>query len=146
LNIQEYIKSGIIESYILGLLEDEEAKELEGLLSTSPELQIAMQEFEQELEATLRQNEYHPPVKVWSAIQHRIQLESLFGNTGTATDSKKNDYIPIEAQFNSHIRVHKYWKHIFIVVFILSKVFLAFAIYYYIEYKNAIEAMQRLHK
>jgi hypothetical protein len=36
----------------------------------------------------------------------------------------------------THIRVRKYWRYIFILVFILSKVFLATSIYFYLEYKH----------
>lgn len=42
----------------------------------------------------------------------------------------------------SHIRVRKYWRYIFIVVFVLSKVFLATSIYFFLEYKHQQELKQ----
>ncbi|WP_144263970.1 hypothetical protein [Filimonas lacunae] len=44
------------------------------------------------------------------------------------------------------ILVHKYWKTIFIVVFVLSKVFLATSIYFFLEYKHAQEKLTEVRK
>jgi|GEM_PF-3370875 len=38
---------------------------------------------------------------------------------------------------SSHIRVHKSWRWVFIGLFILSKIFLFFAIYYFVMYRIA---------
>ncbi len=50
MNIKEYISSGIIEQYVLGLCSAEEAIELEQLRNTHPELKEAMLQYEIELE------------------------------------------------------------------------------------------------
>ena len=50
MNIQEYISSGIIEGYVLGLASEEERAEFESLSIKYPEVQIARRAFEQELE------------------------------------------------------------------------------------------------
>ncbi|GEM_PF-6345812 len=42
------------------------------------------------------------------------------------------------------ITVQKYWRLIFVLVFILSKVFLLLAIYFYIKYKDIEFENQRL--
>ncbi|MBS1563478.1 MAG: anti-sigma factor, partial [Bacteroidetes bacterium] len=50
MNIQEYISSGIIQAYVLGLATEEERREFEKLAAISPELQQAREAFELSLE------------------------------------------------------------------------------------------------
>jgi len=45
LNIQQYISSGIIEIYVMGLASAEEASQLERLLPFFPELRAALSDF-----------------------------------------------------------------------------------------------------
>jgi hypothetical protein len=49
-NIQEYISSGIIESYVLGLASDEERREFEQTCAQYPEVLAARIEFELAME------------------------------------------------------------------------------------------------
>ncbi|HEX5653022.1 MAG TPA: anti-sigma factor [Chitinophagaceae bacterium] len=53
MNIKEYISSGVIESYVLGLASDQERTEFEALCRQYPELVAARNEFELELEKQL---------------------------------------------------------------------------------------------
>lgn len=50
MNLQEYISSGIVESYVLGLASEEECRELERLSAEYPEILSIKRAFEQELE------------------------------------------------------------------------------------------------
>ena len=50
MNIQEYILSGIIESYVLGLASPEERSEFEAMCAAHPEIQKARNDFEESLE------------------------------------------------------------------------------------------------
>lgn len=50
MNIQEYILSGIIESYVLGLASQEERSEFEALCAAHPEIQKARNDFEESLQ------------------------------------------------------------------------------------------------
>ena len=45
---------------------------------------------------------------------------------------------------NSHIRVRKYWRYIFLAVVLLAKVFLALSIYYYVEYRHFKKQRQQI--
>ena len=73
MNIQEYISSGIIESYVLGLASPEERTEFEQLCSQYPELTEARNNFELALESHARQGKMTTPLgakeKTWAAIQ-----------------------------------------------------------------------------
>ena len=73
MNIQEYISSGIVESYVLGLASPEERIEFEEMCAQHPELVEARNNFELSLEEQARKNVVPPPMgakeKILSAIQ-----------------------------------------------------------------------------
>ena len=73
MNIQEYISSGIIESYVLGLASPEERAEFEQMCAQYPELVEARNNFELALEQHARTSTARPSQdvkdKIWSAIQ-----------------------------------------------------------------------------
>ncbi|HYM92945.1 MAG TPA: hypothetical protein VET23_02325, partial [Chitinophagaceae bacterium] len=61
MNVQEYISSGIIESYVLGLASAEERKEFEIMCEQHPEVLQARIAFEQSLEKQAMENAVDPP-------------------------------------------------------------------------------------
>jgi anti-sigma-K factor RskA len=71
-NVQEYIESGIIESYVMGLASEPERAEFERLSNLYPELVEARRRFEERLEGYASENAVPPPpevkVKVLEAI------------------------------------------------------------------------------
>jgi anti-sigma-K factor RskA len=71
-NIQEYISSGIVESYVLGLASDEERKEFEQLCKQYHELLTARTAFEMALEKQAMENAIAPPVDLKSKIFAQI--------------------------------------------------------------------------
>jgi anti-sigma-K factor RskA len=72
-NIKEYILSGIVESYVLGLASDQERIEFEQLWAKYPELVEARTNFELLLEKQAMEHAEAPPAdskeKIWSLIQ-----------------------------------------------------------------------------
>ncbi|MES1214518.1 MAG: anti-sigma factor [Bacteroidota bacterium] len=73
MNVQEYISSGIIESYVLGLASSEERKEFEMMCAQYPEVLQARIAFELALENEAMQNAIEPTAglkeKTWNQIQ-----------------------------------------------------------------------------
>jgi hypothetical protein len=55
-NVKEYILSGIVESYVLGLAPEVEQQEFEALCKQYPEIAKAKLEFELSLEVLLTKN------------------------------------------------------------------------------------------
>ncbi|HSU28208.1 MAG TPA: anti-sigma factor [Chitinophagaceae bacterium] len=80
MNIQEYISSGIIESYVLGLASPEERAEFENNCSQYPELITARIAFEETLENTAKKNAIAPPT---GTKEHIIQQLGITGKTIT---------------------------------------------------------------
>ncbi|MBN9380749.1 MAG: hypothetical protein J0H74_08295 [Chitinophagaceae bacterium] len=148
MKIQQYIASGIIESYVLGLASPEEASQLERLLPFYPELQAALSDFEFQLELFSIQHEEPPPPGLFQKIQDRVRdlpavKDQPSGHGERRGGRSDDDYIHVKEN-STHIRVHKYWRIAFIVIFILSKLLLAAFIYYFIQYRHSEREMQTL--
>ena len=73
MNLQEYIASGIIESYVLGFASATEKEEFERLLKKYPELMQAMERFEISLEKEALANAIDPPAHLKEQILSRIR-------------------------------------------------------------------------
>ena len=75
MNIQEYISSGVVESYVLGLLSAQERFEFEQFCETYPELKAARESFELAIEKQAMENALEAPAqvkeRVWAAIQQK---------------------------------------------------------------------------
>lgn len=73
MNIKEYISSGVVESYVLGLLTAQERFEFEQFCEVYSELRAARESFELALEKQAMDNAVIPPAdlkeKTWSSIQ-----------------------------------------------------------------------------
>jgi anti-sigma-K factor RskA len=78
-NVQEYISSGIIEKYVMGLATGPEKAEFEQLCGQYPELVAARSEFEKQLEGFAMENAVPPPagvkVRFLAAIGNHVDLE-----------------------------------------------------------------------
>jgi anti-sigma-K factor RskA len=71
-NIDQYISSGIVESYVLGLASAEERNEFEQLCLQYPELVAARDEFEKSLEKQAFQQAITPPQNLKERIFNKI--------------------------------------------------------------------------
>jgi len=72
-NIKEYIASGVVESYVLGLLSAQERFEFEQYCETYPELKAARNAFELAIEKQAMENAVTPPAGVKEKILLAIQ-------------------------------------------------------------------------
>jgi len=75
-NIKDYISSGIIESYVLGLATADDAAEFERMCAVHAEVRQAREEFEILLEKNGLQNSVSPPRNIRSKIFSELQIES----------------------------------------------------------------------
>ena len=73
MNIKEYISSGVVESYVLGLLSAQERFEFEKYCETYPELVEARNAFELAVEKQAMRNAVSPPTDVKGKIMSAIQ-------------------------------------------------------------------------
>lgn len=147
-NIELYIQSGIVESYALGLATPVERAEFEQLMPHYPELGLALAEFEYQLELFAIEHEVPPPAGTRERIEAKVRETAVVRRGGQGNDRRAGSgdsgpgYLQVEYS-SDHIRVHKAWKTLFIVVFVLSKLFLALAIIFFIEYRHARMDLRR---
>ncbi len=148
-NIELYIQSGIVESYVLGLATPMEREEFEELMPHYPELRVILSDFEYQLELFAIDNEEPPPPGLREKIEARLPETPAVrrGNGGKGHYQRQSgtSYLHVDASSN-HIRVHKIWKTLFIVVFILAKILLVTAIYYFLEYRHARGDIRQLQE
>jgi anti-sigma-K factor RskA len=71
-NVQDYILSGIVESYVLGLSSTEENAEFERMCISHPEVLAARNAFEIQLEEKLQERKMEPPREMKSRIFSEI--------------------------------------------------------------------------
>ena len=148
-NIELYIQSGIVESYVLGLASPAEVAEFEQLLPHFPQLKEAMSDFEYQLELFAIDHEIPPPPGIRERIEARLrEMPAVRRTIHEEKRYRRNvsgDYIRVEAS-SGLIKVHKYWRTAFIALFILSKILLALAIYYFVEYRHAQKQITQMEQ
>jgi anti-sigma-K factor RskA len=74
-NVQEYISSGIVESYVLGIASREDSAEFERMCAAHSEVRAARNAFELDLEETLLKQRLEPPRELKSRIFSKIGME-----------------------------------------------------------------------
>lgn len=80
MNLKEYIRSGVVESYVLGIATEAEQQEFEQMCAAYPEVAEARDQFERSLEAVLIEEAVQPPVYVKEKVFEAIAPSAT--NTG----------------------------------------------------------------
>jgi anti-sigma-K factor RskA len=94
-NIQEYISSGIVEAYVLGMADREERAEFERICAAHAEVRRARELFELSLEEQVLSNAVMPSKNVRSKIFAEIEIESE--KIGKASDHESGEEHGLEA-------------------------------------------------
>jgi len=150
--VKEYIESGILETYVMGAASEAEVKELLYLKSRYPEINLALKELEEDMERIAQNMAMIPPPAVWDRIDEEINdliiapdvaPEIFKKKTEPKTEKPGQQYIEVESE-STHMKIHKNWRWVFAAVFVLGKIFLGFAIYFYLENRQAQERIQEL--
>lgn len=92
MNIKNYIASGILENYVLGLIDDHERKEVEELAVEHPEIKAHLTGVEDALREYVQANAMPLPAGLKAAVMARIDAE-IAGTKTTpkATDTNKSN-------------------------------------------------------
>ena len=91
MNTQEYISSGIIESYVFGLASQEEQTEFERMAETHPEVKAAREAFEVLLEKQALSEAVQPPAFIKEKIFAAIVNESAQSLISTSTNTETQE-------------------------------------------------------
>ena len=135
MDIKEYIQSGIIEQYVLGLANPEEVAELQLLRNEYPELNEAIAGFEKIFEETVRASQVQPPSFVKAALE-----KQLFGDDHSGATVIENAFAPEQHRRSSPAL----WKYLAAACIILLVVSTALNFYFYSGYKKSQEQYEAL--
>ena len=126
MDIQVYIESGVIESYVLGLSDPEEILEVEQLREQHPEVQQAIDEFSIAIEEQAFKNAVEPPEEIKEQLLSSLQFhQSSKSNIDTPLVVAYNSSVDNETyntNSNSSITNFKYLAAASIILFIVSAI------------------------
>lgn len=145
MELNHYIQSGIIESYVLGIATSSEMEELQQMRRLYPSLNAEIIAVERRIERTALAEAVSPSPYLKQRIFQHINWREEISPPGN--DKSRYTFINIHSKDGQHITVHKWWRLFFIITFILSKICLFFAIYYFLKYQQSRERKveQRMH-
>lgn len=101
MNLKDYIESGIIESYVMGLASESERAEFEQLCTQHPELVAARRKFEEGLEQYASQQAVSPPPEV------KVKVLEAIGNISPRPETSFNPSSKIITMENSKSEVRR---------------------------------------
>jgi len=144
LDINAYIESGVIESYVLGLASAEEAAELEALAAQYAEIKSAVNEFEILIQKTITEEGIAPPVELKQQIMNALADEfeqpkviaMPAANTGKSNNEGQTKVVQITTPGA--------WRTIAVAASVLFVVSAGLNYYYYNNYKAATNSYEAL--
>ncbi|QXU40517.1 hypothetical protein [Pedobacter sp. D749] len=155
MEISKIIESGLMETYVMGIATEKEVQQVLSLKKEYPAFKKALELLEYDMELLAQSMGIEPPAGTLSKIEHEINeiqrrnqalqttFEPEYRHEKSNGESRQEKYIQVESESNQ-MRVNKAWKWVFIAVFVLGKVFLACAIYFYLEKRQAKEQIKEL--
>jgi anti-sigma-K factor RskA len=127
LNTKEYISSGIIESYILGLASPEEAGILECVMKNNAEVKAAFEEAQKTLEDFATAQAVTPPdnlrAKIWNKIQQEQNVEEPSPVIAAADIPAAKPQEEIRLQGNSNWKVFAVAASVLLLVSVAGNIF-----------------------
>lgn len=94
MNIQEYISSGILESYVLGIASEEEIHEVERLSAAHPEIRAEIAAIQEGLEKYAMQFQKTPPAGIKDKIFAAIEDDNQITSQSKATEARTVAFNP----------------------------------------------------
>lgn len=139
MNTREYIESGIIESYVLGMASPEEAAELESLCLQFPEIKAALTAFEETLEKNAMANAIPPPPSIKKALLK--ELESSFTKTSLPEELS---HVTLPTQPTPVVAMNNFSRYFAAAAIILLVVSGGLNIYFYSKFTQTTQQYQAL--
>ncbi|MCW3462257.1 hypothetical protein [Chitinophaga nivalis] len=126
MNIQEYIESGIIERYLLGLATPEQEAELHHLRRRFPLLETEIAAAEVRIEKQMLGEAVLPPIELKGLVFRHIREDNRYrendhrqGHNGNGHTRGGPTYINIQPGWNRNITVSIWWRCAFIALVVL---------------------------
>jgi anti-sigma-K factor RskA len=138
MDIKRYIKSGIIESYVLGLATAEESAEVKAMANKHNEVMQAILDFENLLQQELNENAIQPPAHIKSNLQKILFADASPAKEITLPGSERTTLTLVR-----NINASRYIAAAAIILLIIST---ALNFYFYSSFKNSKEKYNALER
>lgn len=145
MDLYEYIESGIIESYLLGLASPEEIAQLERMRLSFPELNVEIATMEYKLQKIMEEGGMTPPAQVWNHIAKRLTWEQSSSWQPPKQETGHKGFTYIIQPGNNTITINIWWRCAFVAVCVLLMALMASTIYFYQRYHEMENRLLRLY-
>ncbi|GAA3947441.1 hypothetical protein GO495_26715 [Chitinophaga oryziterrae] len=144
MDLEDYIESGIIESYLLGLATREEVVMFERMRNIYPQLNGEIATMEYKLQKLGEEGGIAPPAQVWNRIAERIQWEEVSTKTGTKQKQNQGHTYIIQAQ-NRTMTISIWWRCAFIALCVIVMALMASTFYFYRKYSQLEQRLLQIY-
>lgn len=145
MDVQRYISSGIIESYVVGLVSDQEAREVENAIAQYPEVKAAVEACRQDMERYVGLYAVTPPKTIRSRILDAIDNEEtpegerLLPEELREPDEEESSEIKAFKMPALKINPAHIWLYAAILALLLLIISVSFNYYYSKQYKEYLQ-------
>jgi anti-sigma-K factor RskA len=143
LDFEDYIETGIIESYLLGLATHDEVVMLERMRNIYPQLNGEIATMEYKLQKLGEEGSIAPPAQVWNRIAEKIKWEERTAPRFTKPQTGPYTYI-IQPQSRT-ITVSFWWRCAFIAVCMIVMALTVSTVYFYQKYSQLEQHLLHLY-
>lgn len=140
LDLQDYIDSGIIESYLLGLASGEESALFERMRYIYPELETEISMAEYRLQKVIEEDSVTPPAIVWNKVAARISWDRP--SRGSGQESDNPTYVLQPRNYTMTVSI--WWRCAIIAMGMIIIALIATTIYFFNRYHQLEERMIRM--
>lgn len=127
-NLHDYIATGILEKYVLGLASPQEITEVEHLRRLSPEIRTELTEIEKRMERMLMDTPVQPPVTAFHQIVQRLDWDEPQQQEPPAPPREKPVYTLLSGKT---MTISIWWRCAFVAVVMLAIAMAVAALYFY---------------
>jgi hypothetical protein len=146
-DVQRYISSGIIESYVVGLLPAPEVREVENAISQYPEVKAAVEACRQDMERYVQLHAITPPKGIRKRLMEVIENEDSAEGEALLPEELREpvveEYVPSPG-FKLSIPRERIWQYALVLVALLLIISLVMNIRYANRYKASKQQYEEL--
>lgn len=134
MNVNEYISSGILEEYVLGVVSDQERREVQCLSKIYPEIELELRKLEESMGSYLGLYAKEPPVSLKNKIFAQMDFSSPLEENKTTEQTQFIAQTPVsvEPEVENEVQIIQFipaWSKVSVAASILLAIGLGWAVF-----------------
>ncbi|MFN3588943.1 MAG: anti-sigma factor domain-containing protein [Spirosomataceae bacterium] len=133
MNVNEYISSGILEEYVLGVVSDQERREVQCLSKIYPEIELELRKLEESMGSYLGLYAKEPPVSLKNKIFAQMDFSSPLEEVKTTEKEQPVASTPVSTpEVEKEVQVIQFtptWSKVSVAASVLLAVGLGWAVF-----------------